>query len=475
MLEKRQIFERITELLLKYLEESEQSGTCVVDYKAPRELKEIFDLSIPHTGTTYKEILSSIESYLKYSVRTGHRRYFNQLYAGFSLPSFLGEVITSLTNTSMYTYEVAPLATLMELELIEKMNRLVGFADGTGQFVTGGSNANLLAMLCARNRALPETKTKGLRLAQPLTMFISDQAHYSFSKAANVLGIGADNVTRVKTDHNGRMIPDRLDWDIRNQIKQGKKPFFVTATAGTTVLGAFDSINDVATIAKQYGLWLHVDGAFGGSVLLSRKYRSMLSGSEKADSFTWDPHKMMTTPLICSAILVKDKSLLTENCYSDDTEYLFHDHKNKAYDLGVMSLQCGRRVDAFKLWLSWKYYGNKGYEQRVDKLFELAAYATEVVRKEKHLELVRPTQSVNVCFRYIPVVKTDLNRFNLILRERLMKAGTSLFNYSLIDGNVILRLVFVNPETQKSDIHHLFDTILATGAALSKHNDFANL
>ena len=466
--EEGKYLDAMLKLISKYIKTINDSHSSVIDYQSPEDLKEAFDLPISEVGTSFDEIISAAESYLDKSVKTTNKFFFNQLYGGFNIIAILGEILASLTNTSMYTYEVAPLATLIEKELIGKMNACVGFHHGTGQFVTGGSNANLIAVLCARNKAIPGTKEKGLRLEKSLTMFVSDQAHYSFLKAANVLGIGADNVILVKTDDNGRMLIEALEKEICESIQQGKKPFFVAATAGTTVQGAFDPINEVANIARKYDLWLHVDGALGGSALLSRKHRSLLKGCEIADSFTWDPHKMMTIPLVCSVILVKDKAILSQTCSSGGTEYLFHDYENQAYDLGPMSLQCGRRVDALKLWLSWKYYGDLGYEVRIDRLFELTEYASEVVLNETHLELMHPTQSVTVCFRYIPNGNGDFNEFNLRLRDRLIKSGKSMINYSYLDGHIILRLVFVNPEVNTSDVDILFKNLLKIGKSLTQ-------
>ena len=462
----QEILQAVFNLVSDYLEELPKPDGKVVNYKDPQALRKIFDLAIQPQGIALEDIPSILEKYLAYSVKTGHGYFSNQLFGGMNLPAFLGDLITSLSNTSMYTYEVAPIATLMEIELIKKMNSFVGFEVGSGQFVTGGSNANLVALLCARNKVNPKVKNFGLHIEKPLTMFVSDQSHYSFLKAANVLGIGMNNVVKVKTDNHGAIIPEDLDHQIQISRDRGNKPFFVAATAGTTVLGAFDPIEDIAEIAEKHRLWFHVDGAYGGSVLLSKKHKHLLKGSEKADSFAWDPHKMMTIPLICSVILIRKKNLLLETCSSDGTEYLFHEHENKDYDLGPMSLQCGRRVDSLKLWLSWKYYGDMGYEKRIDKLFKLAEYASQIISNHKNLELIRPPQSLNVCFRYIPEKPTDLNAFNLNLRNSLVKDGKSLLNYSYIDRKVTLRLVFVNPDVDESDIDEIFRIIYRKGEYL---------
>ena len=465
MSEQDQLLSKAFQLINQYLEENAASETRVVNYETPESLKAKISLLIPQEGISGDRFLSLLKTYLNYSVRTGHKQFFNQLFSGFNLPGFLGEVFATLTNTSMATYEIAPIATLIEQALIEEVNSYIGFDAGEGTFVTGGSNANLVAMLCARSKVLPEAKYEGIQ-SQTLTAFVSDQSHYSFLKAANLLGIGLNNLIKVETDAKGRMIPQALEAAIVRSLKLDKTPFFVGATAGTTVLGAFDPLPEIAQITQKYNLWFHVDGAWGGVVLLSDRYKHFLAGSELADSFTWDAHKLMGLPLICSAILINHPRMLYQTVSTDDTDYLFHDHENSAYDLGLTSLQCGRKVDSLKLWLSWQYYGKCGSEQRIDRLFELAEYATQKVNDCSDLELMAPTQFLNVCFRYVRRDKADLNQLNLELRDRLVKSGKSLVNYTSLNSNVTLRLVLANPDVNQVDLDQFFDNVLEVGREL---------
>ena len=177
-------------LIDKYLDE-QSNGDKVLDYCPPDELANQIQAEILSNGQSIDNLFANIDSYLKYCVHTGNRQFFNQLYAGFNFPAFVGDVITSLTNTSMYTYEVAPAATILELAVIDKMCQHAGYTSGDGILVTGGSNANLIAMFSARNRVAPASKRLGLYGTQPLCAFVSDQSHYSFGTAANVLGIGS--------------------------------------------------------------------------------------------------------------------------------------------------------------------------------------------------------------------------------------------------------------------------------------------
>jgi glutamate/tyrosine decarboxylase-like PLP-dependent enzyme len=460
---------RAVSMIEHYLDENADARTPVVDYLEVRDLRDRFDFSLDGSGVALDDLLPVLESCLRFSVRTGHPQFLNQLYAGFSLAGFLGDMLASAVNTSMYTYEVAPVATLMEMELVRKLNSLVGFDRGEGIFCSGGSNANLLGVLCARDRAFPASKARGIHRGDHPVMFVSDQAHYSFVKAANVLGVGLENVIAVKTDDHGRMIPDDLDAEIRRAAAQGARPFLVGATAGTTVLGAIDPLEAIATICREHDLWMHVDGAWGGPMLLSEKHRGLLEGAALADSFTWDAHKMMGATLTCTAFLTRHRGALSRACgtEADQTEYLFHETADSALDLGKISLQCGRRVDPLRLWVMWRHHGDRGLARRIDRLFELTGIAVEQVARHPRLELMVPVQTLNVCFRYLPPGGEDVDAFNLQLRERLRKSGKSFVNYSHVRGQVALRFVFANPELTEGDVDRLFGNLDAAATELS--------
>ncbi len=451
-----------------YLQDNSDNTKPVVKFKLPAELNEIFDVGVKQTRVSEQEFLGLLDKYLEYSVRTGNKQFLNQLYSGFNFPAFIGEVFTILANTSMYTYEVAPVATMIEMEMIRLMNSYTGYTNGDGIFVSGGSNANLVAMFSARNKVLPEGRFIGYDRNIKLKVFVNEQAHYSFETASNVLGIGAKNVIKVKADKNGRLIPVELEREISNSIDRGEKPFFVAATCATTLMGAYDPIEEMAEICKKHDVWLHADGSFGGSIILSDKHRHLMKGIEKTDSFAWNPHKLMNIPLICSVLLVKKRGVLQHNITDVNTDYIFHDI-DMIEDLGKRSIQCGRKVDAVKLWFAWKYFGLEGYRKRIDNLIEMAKYAENKVKKNPRLELIVPRQSFSVCFRYIPGTETDLNKFNLELRESLRKGGKTIVNYGYIGETLTIRLITANGELEESDIDLFFKHIIEEAHKLEKN------
>lgn len=453
-----QVFEKLNVYLGK---------DTLIDLKTPDELHNIINFSIAEKGVSESEFLELINKYLDYSVNTNHPQFLNQLYAGFNFPAFIGEIFTALANTSMYTYEVAPVATLIETEMIQLMNSYTGYKNGDGIFVSGGSNANLVAMFSARNKIAPDSKHKGYDKNLKLRAFINEHAHYSFVNAANIIGIGTKSLIKIKANENGQMIPEELEKEINASKQRGEMPFFVAVTCATTLLGAYDPIDKIAEICKKQNIWLHADGSFGGSIVLSKKNRYLLKGLEKTDSFAWNPHKLMNIPLICSALLVKTKGTLHHNLADVDADYLFHD-LNLIEDLGKKSIQCGRRVDAVKLWFAWKYFGKEGYEKRIDNLINLAQFAEQKVLNRTNLELLAPRQSFTICFRYVPKIEVDINQFNLQLREELRKLGKSIVNYGYIGEVLAIRLVITNGEMQEKDVTLFFEMLLETALSLEK-------
>jgi len=210
-----------------------------------------------------------------------------------------------------------------------------------------------------------------------------------------------------------------------------------------------------------------VDGSLGGPALLSPRHRHLLDGLEQADSFVWNAHKLMGLPLICSVFLVRDKGRLLVSNSVEGADYIFHDDDGHGTsDLGPLSLQCGRRVDALKLWLSWKYYGDTGYAERIGRFFDLAEYAEEIVNGTSSLELMAPRSSVTVCFRYRTPRLEDLNAFNLQLRRELARSGKSLVNYAYLGEDMAMRLVIANHELTREDVDMFFHNVLSAAESL---------
>ena len=452
--------DKVVKMVNDYIQENQDPETPVTHFLPPEELAKRLNLDLPEEGCSLEELYDTINEYLRYSVRTGHKQFLNQLWSGYSLPGLLGDLFTTLTNTSMYTYEVAPVATLMENELIRKMGEMAGFKDPEGLFLTGGSNGNLQAMMIARNHVLPDLKQRGFLPARPLTAFVSEESHYSFDKAANILGIGIGNVRKVRTNTEGSMLPEELKASISESRDSGETPFFVGATAGTTVKGAYDPFEDIAAIAQENSLWFHVDGSWGGTALFSSRHRVLLNGLEAADSFIWNAHKLMGLPLISSVFLVRERGHLFRTNSVKGADYIFHDEAFGAHDIGPRSLQCGRRVDALKLWLSWQFFGEKGYAERVERFFVLAAYAEQIVKDTPKLELMTPRTSFNICFRYLPQGTDDIDAFNLKLREELSRRGKSFVNFARLGQDVTIRLVIAHLEHTQQDVDTFFENLI---------------
>ncbi len=407
------------------------------------------------------EIRNLIDQYLYHSVNTGNPNFYNQLFSGFTPTGYLGELITAITNSSMYTFEMSPVSTLIENELINKMCSYVGYKNGFGTFVTGGSNGNLVGMLAGLFSHSPESKLNGLSSEKKFTAFVSDESHYSFMKAGHQLGIGTNQIRRVPCDSNGRMDIQQLINLIQLSIEADEKPFFVGATAGTTVRGAFDPIGEIADVCKSFGLWFHIDGSWGGSVLLSSKHKNLIDGSKYSDSFTWCAHKMMGLPLVCTVSLFNDKDILLKINDVKGTDYLFHSKDHQELDLGLYSLQCGRRVDVLKLWLTWKYFGDNGYEERINHLFNMAKYASYKVETSANLRLLSPTISLNICFQVQTerVKQKQWNELTISVRESLCKDGDVMVNYAEIGNKFCIRLVTVNFDLTEKHLDFFFNKV----------------
>ena len=461
------VLQQASSLAADYLRANADHESPVIQCKAPAQLERMLKLELPQEGRPLGSLLEDMKVFLKHSVHVGHPRFLNQLFGGQDAAGILGEWMTAVLNTSMYTYESAPVGTLVELKLIDELNAAVGFSEGDGVLAPGGSISNLMALLTARQVHFPGVKELGLPDGCRPSIFHSDQAHYSIKRAAVVAGLGSERSIAVASDAEGRMLPQALELALQESKARGETPFFVVATSGTTVPGAYDPIAPISKLAQKHGLWLHVDASYGGSVLLSKQLRPLMAGVEEAHSVTWNPHKMMGVPLACSAILMREKGLLLAT-NGMGAEYLFHDDMHGSYNLGDLSLQCGRRVDAFKLWFGWQVMGQRGYAARVEHLFQMSADFAAMIEARENFELARVPHGPNVCFRYLPShakPKDEAQRREWQgqaterIRAQLMESGRFMINYADLDDVATFRNVSTNPDTSHADLQALLDAI----------------
>ncbi|XP_078487101.1 glutamate decarboxylase 1 [Ciona intestinalis] len=478
--EKTQLFlKEIFEILLKYISKSFDRKSKILDFHHPHQLLEGiegFSLNINGEAESLEQILVDCRDTLKYGVKTGHPRFFNQLSSGLDVVSLAADWVTSTANTNMFTFEIAPVFILMEDVIIKRMINIIGWENGDGIFSPGGSINNLYSVMLARHKVMPDVKHNGLRGFQQLVMFQSKQAHYSNKRPAAILGIGLNNCIDIDVDERGHMKPGDLELKILQSKLEGKVPFYVTATAGTTVRGAFDEIIKISEVCKKYGIWLHVDAAWGGAVMMSQKHRHLVAGIEMSDSLTWNPHKMVGVVLQCSMLLTKHKGLL-ESCNNMRADYLFQQdkHYDITYDTGDKTIQCGRHVDVFKLWLSWRAKGDKGFCHHVERCIDLARYLVRKIKKTPGFQLVfQEPEYSNVCFWYYPpsirnicdeTIKNEkLGKVAPIIKSRMMERGSIMIGYQPLGSKVnFFRCVISNYAVNYDDIDFMVGEIERLG------------
>lgn len=468
--------DQMVEVMKKHILDTYNRDTKVIDFKSPDDLMKEINFDLDEKVANLDELVKISQKTLAHCVKTGHPRFYNQLFAGLDITGLMGHWIGATANTSMYTYEIAPAFLLMEKCVFKKMREFVGFKEGDGILFPGGSISNMQAMNIARYKFFPNVKEDGLFGLPRLAVFMSEEAHYSTTKSVTTLGLGTKSLKKVKTDSRGKMIIEDLRAKIKQSIAEGERPFYVCATSGTTVIGAFDSLNEIADICAEYKLWMHVDAAWGGGALLSRKHKHLLQGIERSDSVTWNPHKLMSVPFQCSTLLVKEHGLLQE-CNKTGAKYLFQKDKklyDVSWDTGDKTIQCGRPNDIFKLWLMWKAKGSLGFEEHIDRAFDNSRYLAEEIKKRDNFVLLLEPECTNVCFRYIPpsIAKMEdgeekmqiLHKIPPEIKKRMTLNGTLLVGYQPLKDHVnFFRMVVVSAAVTHSDMDFVLDEIERLG------------
>ena len=407
------------------------------------------DLSLSNEPIIDSDLRQALQSLINKTPKTASNLFFNQLFGGRQSKAVLGDLLAVLVNSSMYTYKVAGPQVGIEREIIKEVCKIIGYRKGSfGTFPTGGSLSNYMALIMARDAFDANIKNKGVNTQ--LIAYASEESHYSNAKNASFAGIGRNNIRYIKTNSVGEMIPEVLNAQIEIDIANGQHPFFVTATAGTTVLGGFDPILPISQACKKHKLWLHIDGAYCGGVIFSDKYKGLVTGIEHSDSFTFNAHKMLGAPMTCSVLVTQDKKQLFDS-FGNDADYLYQTDDDD-FNLGKTSLQCGRRNEALKFWTLWKSVGTSGLSKIVEQQFDLANIAREYVLNHPDYKLYSFENSLSVCFTYKNYDSADLC-------QGLYEEAKALVAYGYFREQKFVRLITINANNTKEDILNFFEVL----------------
>ncbi|MGB5953503.1 MAG: pyridoxal-dependent decarboxylase [Ornithinimicrobium sp.] len=491
--------EGIAARALAYVLDPPRGDDLVVDLASPEDLRSAFgdstalgfdDIALAQDD---ESLLAAVDLVIERSVHTSHPRFVNQNFAGADPVSVVGDWLGSALNTTGATFEAAPVFTLMESAVLSKLGRLAGYLDAAadrvphlppGLFCPGGSSATLFALQLARHRMRPDIRRTGAT-GERMTVFVSEAGHYAATKSAALMGIGTDAVIKVASDASGSIAPDALESAVQASLEVGEVPFAIIGTAGTTVAAGFDDLDALADIAREHGLWLHVDGCYGASALFSPTHAHLLRGVERSDSTVWNLHKMMGMTQQCTALLVRDPELLAP-CFAAQADYLFQPDKlHTEYDSGDRTFQCARRIDVLKLWLAWKHHGDAGFARRIDHAVAMAEHArARIDASEGEFAPVTGTFT-NVVFGWVPPhmrpralalediaalepdTHAELHALAPRIKARMQTEGSAMVGFQPVAGLNTFRLIFMNPSVTTSDVDALLDLISEYGNAVA--------
>jgi aromatic-L-amino-acid/L-tryptophan decarboxylase len=356
-------------------------------------------------------------------------------------------------------------ADLIEQQSLAWVGELIGYPTASGACTSGGMVSNLTALTAAREHALPNARHTGLA-GRPAALYCSSEAHYSVRRAAEILGIGGDQVRSLPIDERRRLIPEAVDAAIEADLRAGITPVAVVATAGTTLTGAVDPIEALADICATRGVWLHVDGAYGLPAACVPSSKAIFRGLERADSVSIDAHKWLYLPKACGIVLVRDRKSLI-NAFSHQENYMVHDEVQNPLNPVDMTLEYSRPFRSLKLWLALRVHGADQFRAAIERNLTQARLCADLVRSQPRLELLVEPQLSTVPFRHVPETligdEAALNHHNLELVKRMQVDGRVFVSSAMVDGRACLRPCFVNFRTSEEDVRALIQITLELG------------
>jgi L-2,4-diaminobutyrate decarboxylase len=388
------------------------------------------------------------------------------------------DAVGSVSNQAMAVYEMGPWATAAEWAMVRQLGTRIGWQAGefAGLATHGGSLANLTALLTARNVTLGDCWRQGVaRPGPPPVIVVHSDAHYSVARAAGILGLGTSQVLRVGLDARRRMDVEQLDRLLGELHAKNQPVVAVVACACSTPVGAFDRLDDVAEACRRHGVWLHVDAAHGGAACLSPRYRCLVAGLDRADSVTWDAHKMLFVPALCAFVFYR-KAAHAFEAFRQDAPYLFDPAAPglAEFDSALRTVECTKRAAVFGLWGLWSLFGEQLFADLVDITFAMGRTLYEKLAAAPDFTALHEPQCNIVAFRYVPESLRGcpaevLGRLQLEIRRRIVESGQFYIVSTKLDGVGALRVTIINPLTTPEHLDELLDAVRrAAGPLIDK-------
>ena len=438
-------------------------------------------LPIPDEPLGEDAIIEHLRSLaFEYATYPGHPRFMAYITGAGTVPGAAADLLAAGLNMNLGAWRLSPGPTEIERALIRFFAAAFGLPDDAGGvLVSGGAMANFTALKAARDHRLGlAVRDEGIASHGPVGVYAGSEVHVTTDRALDMLGLGTRALRRIGVDDERRMRVDALVEAIRRDREQGVKPAIVVATAGTVATGAIDPIAEIADVCEREGLWLHVDGAYGGPAVLAEDLRPLLAGIERADSIAFDPHKWMYTPHSGGCVLVRNERCLEESFTAhasyirEDTERVEHE-----VDLGHLSPQFSRGFQALKIWVSFLAHGRRAYGERISHDAALARYLGGRVEANPSFELAAPVTLSICCFRYVPQDLTAgdgdpaareryLNALNERIMTELQLDGRVYISNAVLGETFVLRACVVNFRTEAGDMDAVLDVAAELGTRL---------
>ena len=428
------------------------------------EVRQSLYEALPEEAGIPSEILKTVQDVIYPLCRhNGHPRFFGYISSPGSPATAVGELLAAALNANVTSWRSAPAAAELEHLVLDWLKGMIGYdLESGGLLVSGGSMANFAALATARTYVEETLAPKLSPDKRPaLRIYVSEEGHFSIKKAAHLLGIGTANIQWIPTDAALRVNVVEMERRVKADREAGLTPMCIVANGGTTSTGAFDPIQELADIAERYGLWLHVDAAYGGFAALAPSAKHMFSGIERADSVSLDPHKWLYASVGCGCVLYRDAQVAART-FAEEIDYTrpIGLRGDEAFAFWEFGPELSRPFRALPLWLQLKLYGARSLSAAIENNITCARYFGQLVEDSADLELLAPVGLSVFCFRFRPVdYRGDLDALNERILIILQRAGSSYLSNTRVRCKFGLRGCVLNYRTTTQDMERLLDDV----------------